>query len=201
MVKSRFSKMRVAGFTVVVPDNPRAIEEDLALFDHDPAKLARSKKVIGFGTRYLGVEGLTGTDLCVAAARRLINGLNLDVGDLDALICAIQKPDYIQPGPSFLAHRDLGLSKNCAVFDLNHGCSGFLYGLWLAGGLLEGGAARKIMLLAGEHFSYTPGQRDSLLFCDAGSATLVEYDPQAPPSWFNIQADRSEERRVGKECQ
>lgn len=191
MAKSRFSKMKISGFSVVVPDNPRHIDEDLALFDNDQSKLERAKRVIGFGTRYMGEEGCTGSDYCIAAARRLIDALKVDINEIDILICAIQKGDYIQPGPSSIIHQALNLPKSCAVFDINHGCTGFIYGLWMAGGLLEGGTCKKILLLAGEHYSYAPDQRDSMLFCDAGSATLLEYDPQAKPSYFNIQADGS----------
>ena len=189
MVMSRFSKMRIAGVAVTAPDNPRSIDEDIALFDHDPAKLARAKKIIGFGTRYVGFEGWTGTDLAEAAARHLFEGLKIDAAEIDMIICAIPKPDYIQPGSSFVLHRELKLPKTCAAIDINHSCSGFVYGLWLAGGLLESGACRKILLSTGEHYRYPPGQRDALLFSDGGSATLLEYDPQAAPSWFNIQAD------------
>ncbi|MDR1922034.1 MAG: hypothetical protein LBS31_09910 [Candidatus Adiutrix sp.] len=189
MAKSSFTKMKFSGLSVTAPDYIRSIDDDLALFDNNPVKLARAKKLIGFGTRYRAPEGCTPTDLCRAAVRRLIDDMAIDVNSVDALILVTQKPDYSQPGSSYIIHRDFNFPKSCAAFDINHGCPGFIYGLWVAGSLLESGACRKIMLVAGDYYGSYNELRNQMLFGDAGSAALLEYDPQAGPSHFNIQAD------------
>lgn len=189
MVKSRFEHLKLAGLSVVVPDNPRSIDEDLDLFDSDPDKLARAKKTLGLGLRYRCPEGITPTDLGREAARRLLDDMAVEPGEIDALIAVVTKPDYPYPGAAFVLHGALGLPSSCVALDLNHGCPGFIYGLWTAGGLLESGAARKILLVAADYHQSPHPLRSRILFGDAGAAALLTSDDAAGPSWFNLQSD------------
>ena len=186
---SKFTKMKMTGLNVVIPDYPRSIDEDIAEFDHDQAKLARAKKVVGYGTRYSCPPGLTPADLALAAAESLIEDLGLDRAGIEALVCVTQKPDFTQPGSSFFLHHRLGLAKNCACLDLNQGCSGFVYGLWLAGSLLESGAVRRVLLLTADYCPPDGQARNRLLFGAAGAAAWLEYDEAAPESFFSLGAD------------
>lgn len=189
MTKARFTKMKITGLNALVPDYPRSIDEDIAHFDNNPAKLARAKKIVGFGTRYIAPSGCTPTDLALASARRLLTDMAVDPGQIDAVFCVMQKPDYPQPGSSFIIHKSLGLPKTCACLDINQGCPGFVYALWVAGGLLESGSCRKILIVTGDAYCASPDLGSRLLYCDAGAAALVEYDDQAGPSFFNLGAD------------
>lgn len=189
MAKVRYTKMKITGLSTVVPDYPRSVDDDIAEFDNNPAKLARAKKIVGYGTRYTCPPGCTPTDLAVASAKHLVEGMKLDVNEIDALICVMQNPDYSRPGSSFIIHKELGLSKNCACLDLNQGCPGFVYGLWMAGSLLESGAGRKIMVTTGDFYESSPSLKGRLLFGDAGASALVEYDEEAGPSYFNLGSD------------
>ncbi|MDR1045147.1 MAG: hypothetical protein LBP33_08530 [Candidatus Adiutrix sp.] len=189
MTKAKFTKMRISGLSLVVPDYPQSIDDHLDHFDHDPAKLARAKKIVGYGTRYTSPPGCTPTDLCTAAGRRLIDEMKIDLSEIDALICIMQKPDFSQPGSSFILHKRFNLPKSCACLDLNQGCPGFVYGLWVAGSLLESASCRKILLLTGDYYDSSPHLCNRLLFGDAAAAVLVEYDASAAPSFFNLGAD------------
>lgn len=189
MTKAKFTKMKISGLSVVVPDYPHSIDDHIDYFDNDPAKLARAKKIVGYGTRYTSPPGCTPTDLCVAAGRRLIEDMNIDLNKIDALICVMQKPDFSQPGSSFILHQKLNLPKNCACLDFNQGCPGFVYGLWLAGSLLESNSCRKILFFTGDYYNSSPHLRNRLLFGDAAAAALIESDEKAAPSFFNLGAD------------
>ena len=189
MTKAKFTKMKIAGLSVVVPDYPQSIDDHIDYFDNDPAKLARAKKIVGYGSRYTSPPGCTPTDLCVAAGRKLINGMDIDTGEIDALICVMQKPDFSQPGSSFILHKEFKLPKSCVCLDLNQGCAGFVHGLWMAGSLLESGSCRKILLLTGDCYDSSPWLRSRLLFGDAAAAILIEYDDHVAPSFFNLGAD------------
>ena len=157
MTQSRFQRVKISGLSVVVPDYPRRIDDDLdEYFDGNPSKLARAKKQVGFGTRYVAPEGCTTVDLCEAAARRLLEDMKIDVKDLDAVIVVIQSPDYLEPASACVIHQRLNLPKTCAVMDINHGCPGYVYGLWVASALVAGGACRKLLLLAGDRYPYFP---------------------------------------------
>ena len=199
MAHSIFKKMKVTGISVVVPDNIIPIEDELELFDNNPKMLARNKKIIGFGTRYVVPRAkgcsCTTTDLCEAAAKKLIDDMKIDANEIDAIIAVIQKPDYPEPGSACVLHGRLNLPDSCAAFDVNHGCAGYTYGLWIAGSMIESGACKKILLIAGDTNSFgfkiddTFIFKNDILFGDAGSATMLEYSDNAPPAYFNTYAD------------
>jgi 3-oxoacyl-[acyl-carrier-protein] synthase-3 len=180
--------MKLTGLTVVVPDYPRSIDDDLSEFDNDAAKLARAKKQIGFGIRYNCPPGCTSTDLTVSATELLLKEMAISAETIDALICVMQRPDHTEPGSSFIIHKKLGLPKSCACLDINQGCPGFIYGLWIAGSLLESGACRRVILTTADVFD-SPSSRNRLLFGDAGTAALIEFHEHAGPSFFNLCAD------------
>jgi len=199
MAKSHFSKVKISGLSVVVPDYMYSADDALdEFFEGNPAKLARAKKQVGLGTRFVAPEGCTTTDVCEAAARELIEGMDLDLAEIDALVFVVQYPDHINPGSGCVMHRRLNLPQTCAVVDINHGCPGYVYGLWLASSMVESGACRKVLLLAGDLYPHqfpamkSPKKSHSaskLMFGDGGSATLVEYAPEGSESHFVMGAD------------
>ena len=92
-----------------------------------------------------------------------------------------------------MQHR-LGLPRQCAAFDVNQGCAGYVYGLWLASSLVASGAARHALLLAGDAHSYGRDVRNRIttpVFGDGGSATLLVRDEQAAPMHFGLGTDGS----------
>jgi 3-oxoacyl-[acyl-carrier-protein] synthase-3 len=110
------------------------------------------------------------------------------------LILVTQSPDYFLPSSSCMAHKWLGLSDQCATFDVGLGCSGYPYGLYLAATMLKAGGQQRILMLHGETPSLFPSADDhatTLLFGDAGSATALESDAAAPAAHFCLQTDGS----------
>jgi len=135
------------------------------------------------------VEGDTcSSDLCFGAAQELLDELAIDRSTIDVLIMATQTPDYIMPSTSCLLQQRLGLPTTCAAFDLNLGCSAYVYALWLASSLLASSNYRRILVLNGETPTRYADRADrsvALLFGDAGSATLLERrdDGDPAPDW------------------
>ena len=79
------------------------------------------------------------SDLCRVAAQRLLSDLDWDPENVDALVLVTQTPDYHLPASSCVLHADLQLAPHCAAFDINMGCSGFVYGLSVLSSLVENG--------------------------------------------------------------
>ncbi|WP_154855460.1 3-oxoacyl-ACP synthase III family protein [Cyclobacterium xiamenense] len=132
------------------------------------------------------------SDLCLAAAQRLIQDTDLDTGTVDLLVFLSQTPDYRMPATSLLLQAKLGLSSRCMAFDVNLGCSGYVYGLSLVFSLLQTGGIRNALFLVGETRSrvYHPkDRRVAFLFGDAGSATWVGTGNSGDKSYFNLQSD------------
>lgn len=135
----------------------------------------------GITSRRISAPGETASDLAVQAAEKLFAATRMDRSSIDALMYCSQSPDYFLPATSCLIQDRLQLPTLCAAFDINQGCSGFPYSLWLARALLHSGSARKILLLTSETYSKYCDNADlgtASLFGDGGAATLLSSDPE-----------------------
>ncbi|MDA0910435.1 MAG: ketoacyl-ACP synthase III [Proteobacteria bacterium] len=120
-------------------------------------------------------KALSTGDLCVAAARHLLDKAGVLVSDIDAIVIITQTPDRFMPGVSFEVHARLGLSPSCLTFDLNYGCPGFVYGLLQASMLVHSGC-KNVLLCTGDVTTklIKPGDRHiQTVFGDAVGAVLV----------------------------
>lgn len=149
----------------------------------------------GVSIRRVAGETLCSSDLCIAAAQRLLDRLEWHPESIDAVIMVTQTPDYFLPSTACVVHHRLKLSDHCAAFDVGLGCSGYPYGMWLAAMMLQGGGLRRVLLLHGEtptRFSDQSDRSVSLLFGDAGSATALEATDDAGPTWhYALHSDGS----------
>ena len=191
MAKAIFNHVRIRGIKTIVPDRFIDIDDEIEYFGNSVRQLERAKKMVGFGRRPVLPEGVTVVDLCEKAAADLLGELGTDRGGIDALILVNQRPDYFFPASSYLLHDRLGLGEECAVFDVGLGCSGYVYGLWLAHSLIASGASTRVLLVARDSASTHADLRNRLyapLFGDAASATLLEHEPGDNPAWFALGA-------------
>jgi len=194
MPKCRLNDVKIAGIVTCVPLHEKCIDDELALFGGNIKQLERLKKTIGLSKRRVVDALTTAADLCEQAARRLIEASAVELSQIDAVICVTQTPDYSQPCNAAVLHGRLGLSKDCAAFDVNLGCSGYVYGLWLAHTLIASGGCGRVLLLAGDTISRLVNAKDRAvapLFGDGGSATLIERSAGAPAAFFSLQTDGS----------
>jgi 3-oxoacyl-[acyl-carrier-protein] synthase-3 len=105
-----------------------------------------------------------------------------------------QSPDYFIPGSAIILQDKLGLKKSCLAFDINLGCSGYVYGLYVLGNLMSSGQLKKGLLLAGDKSTVSTSFKDKSsypLFGDAGTATALEFDENATAMYFNLASDGS----------
>ena len=133
-------------------------------------------KNIGVETRHVASVMQTTSDLCYESAVRVIKSLDWQPESIGALIFVSQTPDYQLPATACVLQARLGLSKNTIAFDVNLGCSGYVYGLYLASSLINSGVER-VLLLVGDTISKIVKKNDrstELLFGDAGTATALQ---------------------------
>ncbi|HEX4197793.1 MAG TPA: ketoacyl-ACP synthase III [Caulobacteraceae bacterium] len=155
-------------------------------------------KMIGVEARHWAADGQTTADLCQAAASRLLERLGWDALSVDALIFVSQTPNQRLPATACELHGALGLGPDCQALDVGLGCSGYVYGLWLASALISAGC-RRVLLLAGDTSSRMIDPRDrgtALLFGDAGTASALEASPAAEPIHFVLGTDGSGARNL-----
>lgn len=150
----------------------------------------------GVSQRRIADESICSSDLCVAAAENILDTLGWTRDTIDALIMVTQSPDYLLPSTACVAQERLGLTDECAAFDVGLGCSGYPYGLWIASMMLQKGGLERVLLLHGEtptRFSDASDRSVSLLFGDSGSATAIEAkeEHKAKKWYFKLHSDGS----------
>jgi 3-oxoacyl-[acyl-carrier-protein] synthase-3 len=181
-MKATIAGVRIAGIATGIPVNRHSFVETPEIFTAEEAvKLADS---IGVQERRIAPKHMLASDLATAAAEKLLADLDWDPGSIDVLIFITQGPDYLLPATSCLIQKRLGLLKSCACFDVNLGCSGYVYGLWMASQLLAGSQGGRALLLCGDVSSrlLLPDDRSTRpLFGDAGAATALEKSAKATP--------------------
>ncbi len=131
----------------------------------------------GIEERHISEEEELSSDLAVKAAQKLFESGACQPEDIDYLFLCTQSPDYFLPTTACLLQQRLGLRTSCGALDFNLGCSGFVYGLGLAKGLIETGQARNVLLITAETYSKFITPQDMsvrTLFGDASAATLIQ---------------------------
>lgn len=118
-------------------------------------------------------ENLTTSDLCYAAAERLIEDLQWDKKEIEAIFFVSQTPDYILPATACILQDRLCLGKECYATDISLGCSGWVYGLSNVVSLLQNGDIKKALLLVGD--AKRRYNTNDPLFGFAGTVTALEY--------------------------
>ena len=134
-------------------------------------------KMIGVKTRRWVEPSVTTSDLCLKAAETLMQGLAWHKDSVDGLLFVSQTPDYRLPATACAMHGRLGLRVGCMAFDINLGCSGYPYALWLAMTMVQSGVVNRILVAVGDTSSRIVDANDrstALLFGDAGAVTAIE---------------------------
>ena len=131
----------------------------------------------GISERHIAGPAQCSSDLGVLAAERLFASGLCKPADVDYLLFCTQSPDYFLPTTACLMQNRLGVPTKSGAIDINLGCSGFVYGLGLAKGLIETGQAASVLLITAETYSKFMNPRDKsvrTIFGDAGAATLIQ---------------------------
>lgn len=181
-MKAVIDGVRVAGIRAVVPRQRHSFVEEPGIFTVEEAKKVAA--TVGVRERRVLPRPYCASDLCLAAAEGLLAQLDWDPKSVEVLIFVSQDADYVLPATACIMQKRLGLPTSAAAFDVPLGCSGYVYGLWIASRLLGGSTARRALVLCGDNATrhLHPEDRATLpLFGDAGSATALEVDATATP--------------------
>lgn len=130
----------------------------------------------GIAERHIAAPEECASDLAVRAARKLFESGACQPADIDFVLLCTQSPDYFLPTTACLVQDRLGIPTTAGALDFNLGCSGFVYGLGLAQGLIASGQASNVLLLTAETYSKFIHPKDRsvrTIFGDASAATLV----------------------------
>ena len=134
---------------------------------------------VGVTSRHLAADNDTAGDLAEKAARRLFEEYGISPSEIDFLLLCTQSPDYFLPSTACLLQHRLGIPVTSGAFDYNLGCSGCIYGLAVAKGLVSAGIARNVLLLTAETYSkylHPSDKSNRSIFGDGAAACLISTD-------------------------
>ncbi|MCU0717518.1 MAG: ketoacyl-ACP synthase III [Pirellula sp.] len=174
---------------------PERVETNEELQARNPEwDLALLAEKTGIYSRTIAAPNETASDLGVQAAERLFREHAIDPKSIDYVLLCTQTPDYPLPTTACLIQDRLGLRTNCGALDFNLGCSGYVYGLSMAEGLIASGQCKRVLLITAETYSkYILDDDRSIkpIFSDAAAATLIESQERQAISGFEFGTDGS----------
>lgn len=151
------------------------------------------KRKLGIDQRHIALDE-TASDLAVKAAERLFLNNNINRNDIDFILLCTQSPDYFLPTTACIVQDKLNIPTTAGALDFNLGCSGYVYGLAIAKGLIVANVAKNVLLLTAETYSKYIHDRDRgnrTIFGDGATATLISTDGFAKILDFELGSDGS----------
>ncbi|MGO4158560.1 beta-ketoacyl-ACP synthase III [Cupriavidus sp. YAF13] len=130
----------------------------------------------GISARHWAEPDVTSSDLAVKAAERALEAAGIDRQSIDLIIVATSTPDFVFPSTACLVQQKLGITNNCAAFDLQAVCSGFVYALATAEKFIRSGSHRNALVIGSEVFSRILDFNDRttcVLFGDGAGAVVL----------------------------
>ncbi len=192
MAKLQFDNIGITAMAGCVPANKIDNYQFTEYFPADVVKDVVDK--VGVFERRVANAETCASDLCFAAANRLIEDNNINRDEIDALFFISQTADYRMPATAITLQHRLGLPSTTLAFDVNLGCSGFVYGLSLAYSYMQQPELKKVLLLDGETRTKAYSFKDrttGFIFGDAGIAALIEKNESFGKSFFSLNSDGS----------
>ena len=173
-----------------LPDKVLTNEDLIKKFPEWTTEKVNSK--LGIKQRHIASENETSGDMAIKAAEKLFELKSIDKDSVDFILFCTQSPDYFLPTTACIIQSKLGLRKNIGALDFNLGCSGYIYGLSIAKGLISAGIAKNILFLTSETYSRYIHVEDKVnlsIFGDAATATLISTDGFAEIGDFELGTD------------
>jgi 3-oxoacyl-[acyl-carrier-protein] synthase-3 len=186
----QFNNIKISGIQTVVPKNVIKIESYKSLFGEE--EVSKFMQMTGITETRRTEEFQTASDMGYTAAEELIAKKGINKEDIGALVFGTTSADYRRPGASFIVHKRLGLPVDCAVFDINLGCSAFVYGLQTTASLMQNSSINKAILILGDTAGKTTYPKDKaslMLIGECSVAILLEKEENANPIVSILRSD------------
>ncbi len=182
---SEISNIEIIGMAAAVSNKWDSVRDNMGESETVIAKFIKNTGVEG---RYSASPKQCASDFCFAAAEKILSEKEIDREKIGILVFVTQSPDYQKPATACVLQSRLGLSRDCIAFDVNLGCSGYIFGMNIISSMLAFTDTQYALLLAGDtsareksqNFKRRIGHSGELLFGDSGTATLIKKSPSDP---------------------
>ena len=182
----------IKGISYYLPE--RVVTNEELLKEFPEWSVDKVAKKVGVNSRHLAAEDETAGDMAEKAARKLFEEYNVSPSDIDFVMLCTQSPDYFLPSTACILQHKLGIPTTAGAFDYNLGCSGCVYGLAMAKGLISAGIAKNVLVLTAETYNkylHPSDKSNRSIFGDGAAACLVSTDGFAEIGEFSLGTDGS----------
>lgn len=185
MIISNLKQIKIGAVSVAFPAKSISVDEYKGIFGE--AEIEKFKRTTGIYARRISGDNQTASDLAYAAAKSILAKKSIQGSEIDAVVFVTQCADYVKPATAYVLHHRLGCSKDCIAFDINLGCSGFTYGVYVLASLMMTSNIKNALLLLGDtegkervlDIALEEATLNTLLFGDAGAAVLLQKSQDA----------------------
>lgn len=185
-------KAYIRAVSYYLPD--KIVTNEELLLDFPEWSVDKVAGKIGVNKRHIAGQNETSKDLAIAASKKLFAEHGINPSEIDFIMLCTQSPDYFLPTTACLVQHEIGAPVSAGAIDFNQGCSGFVYGLAMAKGLVLSGIAKNVLLITSETYSKFTHHQDKInrtIFGDAAAATLVSNQGFAEIMDFSLGTDGS----------
>lgn len=184
------NKAKIKGISYYLPEN---ILDNVELNNSFPEwSVDKISSKTGIFKRHIAGKDEFTSDMAIKASEKLFNEYNIDPKEIDFILLCTQSPDYFLPTTACLVQDKLGIPTTAGALDFNLGCSGYVYGLAIAKGLINSNIAKNILLITSETYSkfiHPKDKSNKTIFGDAASATLISDNGFAEILDFELGTD------------
>ena len=191
-----FNNSAIKAIVTTVGKKTIKIEDEIPSLKLNKSEIQKLKKTVGLRSRQIVDDNKTTVDLCEFSAKKILKHKKINPASISGIILVTQTPDYSTPSSAIELSKRLKIPLNSLAFDVSLGCSGFVYGLFLAMTLINAGS-KKIILCVGDVASKFTNPSDKTLtplMGDAGSAILIEKGNAK--SYFDLYSDGSGQKAL-----
>ncbi|MGV8093731.1 MAG: ketoacyl-ACP synthase III [Mangrovibacterium sp.] len=184
------TKAYIKAISYYLPEKVLTNEELVREFSEWTVEKVANK--VGIDSRHIAAKDETSGDMAERAAQNLFEEWNVKPQSVDFVLLCTQSPDYFLPTTACVLQHRLGISTDSGALDFNLGCSGFVYGLALAKGLVLSSVAKNVLLLTSETYSkhiHPQDKGNRTIFGDAATASLISSDGFAEIGEFSLGTD------------
>lgn len=185
-------KAYIKGISYYLPE--KIVSNDDLVKDFPEWDVNKIALKVGVSQRHIAKDNETAGDLAEKAALKLFQEYNISPADVDFLMLCTQSPDYFLPTTACILQDRLGIPTTSGALDYNLGCSGCIYGLALAKGLIISGSAKNVLLLTAETYNkylHPSDKSNKSIFGDGAAACLISSDGFAEIGDFSFGTDGS----------
>lgn len=174
-MKTKFKNLKISHIAACLPKERFSIMDYAENFTEKEVK--RIKKTTGVDFVHIAPDNMCSSDYHVLMTKRLMAETGLTGKDFDGIALITQTPDYRAPATSVILQDRLGLPKDAVAFDINYGCSGYVYGLYQAAMLISSGSCKRVLIFSGDNhlrMIHKDDRANRMVLGDGFAVTVME---------------------------